>query len=154
MTAVVSASFSWNVIEQSFWLGPATWYATLMWSVFGILVAAQQMSMLYSVGDLPKDHAVVPTETLRRHLFQFLVEVPVSRRSFTLTRMDRERPRPKWQLSWKSIFIWQLPLMAFGYAFLLYIIGLTVVVCTPLRDALSGDDFKVSDYSIFDSGQR
>jgi len=37
-----------------------------------------------------------------------------------------------WTLRWKMVFTWQVPMMFTGYSFLCYIIGLTILACTPL----------------------
>lgn len=86
-----------------------------MTSVCGILIAAQQISLLTLLGDLPPDQHAASATKVRRHLGQLFCEVD-----------------GQWRLSWRMIFTWQVPMMFIGYSFLFYFIGLTVVVCTPL----------------------
>lgn len=111
-----------------------------MTSVCGILIAAQQVSLLMLIGELPESPADMSSQSLRRHLGQILVERPVRRGGSVET--TGEIP-PQWSISWRLIFAWQCPMMFFGYSTLLYFIGLTVIVCTPLIQERSGPTVKV-----------
>ncbi|KAF2176807.1 hypothetical protein K469DRAFT_755439 [Zopfia rhizophila CBS 207.26] len=129
VTAIVTASFSWPSIQDSYWVASAFWYVSLMTSVCGILIAAQQISLLTLIGDLPEDPLAASSKKIKRHLNQLLVECPSRPRNSDEAAQEYLQ---QWQLSWKLIFTWQCPMMFFGYSFLCYFIGLTVVVCTPL----------------------
>ena len=94
-----------------------------MTSVCGILIAAQQLSLLTLIGELPPEAQAPAPRDIRRHLNLLL-------------KKQQSEPgdgaRESWRLSWNSIFTWQCPMMFIGYSFLFYFVGLTVVVCTPL----------------------
>jgi len=135
ITAIVTASFSWPTIVDSYWLASGVWYGSLMTSVCGILIAAQQVSLLMLIGELPEDPHSADSKTFRRHVSQILVEKPKPE----ATGEDRMR----WCVSWRLIFAWQCPMMFFGYSTLLYFIGLTVIVITPLIEGETGAPIKV-----------
>ena len=107
-------------------MGSAFWYSSLMTSVCGILIAAQQISLLILLGELPGPPMAVSRRRLERHLGQLLIPVAVGGSE------ERQQSVVVYQKSWKQIFTWQVPMMFVGYSFLFYFIGLTVVVCTPL----------------------
>ena len=120
-----------------------------MTSVCGILIAAQQVSLLMLIGELPENPAETSSKSLRRHLGQILVERPIRRGSSV--EATREN-RMQWSISWRLIFAWQCPMMFFGYSTLLYFIGLTVIVCTPLIQEKTGPTVKVGVLATNDYG--
>jgi hypothetical protein len=136
ITAIITASFSWPVIVDSYWLASGVWYGSLMTSVCGILIAAQQVSLLMLIGELPEDPTNTSSKSLRRHVSQILVELPKPEAN--------GEDRMRWCISWRLIFAWQCPMMFFGYSTLLYFIGLTVIVITPLIEGRTGPPIKVA----------
>ncbi|KAK3940916.1 hypothetical protein QBC46DRAFT_312694 [Diplogelasinospora grovesii] len=145
LTAIVTASFSWPNVGGSYWVGPAFWYASLSTSICGIFLSAQQLSMLSLIGELPAGgYEMMSARMLERHLNQMLAH----RKKQGLRRLVRETAAAEeeeegrggeaqnegkeWTLCWRLVFTWQCPMMFIAYATLFYIIGLTVVVCTPL----------------------
>ncbi len=113
-------------VADSHWVAPAFWYSSLMTSVCGILIGAQQISLLVLVGDLPEDPHAPSRKRMERHLSQLLIPRSAGGTSET------GDAALEWQRSWKQIFTWQVPLMFVAYSFLFYFIGLTTVVCAPL----------------------
>ncbi len=95
-----------------------------MTSVVGIVMAAQQQSLLTLIGDLPDSEQATTATAIKRHLSQILAHVPADREAVGDSR--------RWVLSWKRVFIWQCPLMYVAYAIVYFFIGLSVVVCSPL----------------------
>ena len=126
ITAIVTACFSWPAVADSHWVAPAFWYSSLMTSVCGILIGAQQISLLVLVGDLPEDPHAPSRKRMERHLSQLLIPRSAGGTSET------GDAALEWQRSWKQIFTWQVPLMFVAYSFLFYFIGLTTIVCAPL----------------------
>jgi hypothetical protein len=100
-----------------------------MTSVPGLLIAAQQLSLLALIGDLPAQPQDTSLKNIERQLSQILAREDVRRLS---PDEDAVEYPYKWQLSWRMIFTWQCPMMFIGYSFLFYFIGLTVVICSPL----------------------
>ncbi|KAM7218863.1 hypothetical protein V8F06_005743, partial [Rhypophila decipiens] len=146
LTAIVTASFSWGNVEASVWVGPAFWYASLSTSICGIFLSAQQGSVLSLMGDLPTEESGgqnkkkkkvwerVSARLMRRHLAQIVYEVPVVQ-SWSGEEQQNGRGTEStadWKISWRSIFTWQCPMMFIAYSTLFYIVGLSVVVLTPL----------------------
>ncbi|KAK3321927.1 hypothetical protein B0H66DRAFT_183417 [Apodospora peruviana] len=131
ITAIVTASFSVPNVETSHWVGPAFWYASISTSICGIFLSAQQLSMLTLMGELPEGHDMPSAATMRRHLSQILYERKrddcVSDEAGVTSSSS-----PSFSLSWRLLFTWQCPMMFIAYSTLFYVIGLTVVVCTPL----------------------
>ena len=112
-----------------------------MTSVCGILIAAQQVSLLTLIGDLPEQHHAASRKRIERHLSQLLISRPR-----TDGTSEHGQSSLQWERCWKQIFTWQVPLMFVAYSFLFYFIGLTVVVCTPMFDGTEwGPKYYVSD---------
>ncbi|KAM7192476.1 hypothetical protein V8F33_008351, partial [Rhypophila sp. PSN 637] len=141
ITAIVTASFSWGNVEASVWVGPAFWYASLSTSICGIFLSAQQVSVLSLMGDLPTEESggtnkkkkkkvweKASARLMRRHLAQIVYEVPVQ----SSREEEHGTESADWKISWRSIFTWQCPMMFIAYSTLFYIVGLSVVVLTPL----------------------
>ncbi|KAF2464796.1 uncharacterized protein BDR25DRAFT_319053 [Lindgomyces ingoldianus] len=149
ITAIVTASFSWPVIQDSYWLASGVWYASLMTSVCGILISAQQVSLLTLVGDLPVDPLAASSKTIQRHLNQILIDCQPPIRDSDEAAHEYSQ---QWVLSWKQIFTWQCPMMFFGYSTLLYFVGLTVIVCTPLIEERKGPTINVAITYLVASG--
>lgn len=40
----------------------------------------------------------------------------------------------RWTFSWRVMFVWQCPIMLIAYSTVLYMVGLFVVVCTPVLE--------------------
>jgi hypothetical protein len=102
-----------------------------MTSVPGLLIAAQQLSLLALIGDLPAQPQDTSLKKIERHLSQILAKKDLPLPGPHENENAVEFPY-KWQLSWRMIFTWQCPMMFIGYSFLFYFIGLTVVICSPL----------------------
>ncbi|KAF3909569.1 hypothetical protein AA313_de0205487 [Arthrobotrys entomopaga] len=148
ITAIVTATLSWAAVEQSHWVGIACFYSSLIMSIIGMLLSAQQVTLLTLLGEFPDDWRRVKKKFIEGYLNQLLTE----EKNHNLSdQIVREIPRSerryivhRWRLSWQMIFVWQIPMMAVGYGFLFYIIGLSALVLTPLFRDGWGDDAKVN----------
>ena len=134
VAAAVIGSFSWNTLSDAYWLTSAFWYSSLILSILALLLAAQQLAVLQLLGrpnrqPLNDDRSAEKTD-IDRYLPMMLSELP---QPYTASeRLDtRERIR-KWKPRWKMIFTWQCPIMFMSYSVLLFMAGLTILVCTPL----------------------
>ena len=124
LAAAVIGSFSWNTVASSYWLTPAFWYCSLLFSVFGLLLASQQVAVLDLLGE-PREHNV-----------PHLTSLDLNRYLPLMLRVHRARTRggtpqiggPRW----KMIFIWQVPIMFLSYAISFFLFGLVILVCSPL----------------------
>ncbi|OCL12312.1 hypothetical protein AOQ84DRAFT_263196, partial [Glonium stellatum] len=131
ITAIITASFSWNIVADGHWIASALWFASLTLSICGILLSAQQVQVLILLDALPEDpKSPQAFKAVQRYLPQLLL--PALSQPF-----DSERPRDEqflgnWTVRWKMVFTWQCPMMFTAYSFLCYLIGLTVLVATPL----------------------
>ena len=95
--------------------------------------------MLSLMGELPEgreNSRKVSAKTMRRHLGQILVEVGESE--------SEAGAGGVWMLSWRLVFTWQCPMMFIAYSTLFYIVGLSVVVLTPLIREDWGENSYVS----------
>ena len=118
---------------EAYWLASAFWYSSLVLSILGILMAAQQTSVLHLLGK-PAPSAVDDClEKTNMHRFLPLIltekrpQIPRSARSLDLGGGNK-----KWRPRWKMVFIWQCPIMFMSYSVCFFLIGLTLFVCTPL----------------------
>jgi hypothetical protein len=110
----VLSSLSLARSENAIWVVQALWYCSLACSIFAIVTSIQTVSM---VDDLPS----------REQLNEFLPETDVQRMQQTILRY-KKTPGIK---HWVMMFIWQFPSMTMAYAWLTYVAGLTVFLCSP-----------------------
>lgn len=129
LAAAVIGSFSWTAIPDAYWLAQAFWYCSLVLSILGIILSAQQIAVLdllatrHGEGKHSYSKAVV-----RSYLPLMLTEVKRREREmrFESDNIGIWRPR------WKMVFTWQCPTMFLSYSVCFFLAGLTVFVCTPL----------------------
>ena len=102
-------------------------------SLCGILISAQQISVLILLGDVPKDpQSSLASKAIQRYLPQLLLSEQGPARPSDMDRYRVGVPVGSWTLRWKSVFTWQCPMMFAGYSVLAYVVGLTILVSTPL----------------------
>lgn len=132
LAAATIGSFSWNAIDDAYWLAAAFWYSSLVFSIFGILLAAQQVAVLQFLCNSPmqSNGGRLEKANVRRLLPLILTEVR-PRGSHTDSVGENEGVG-EWRPRWKMVFIWQCPSMFLAYSVCLFLAGLTLVVCTPL----------------------
>jgi hypothetical protein len=133
LSAAVIGCFSWELPETEHWIGPASWYASLVLSVSAILLASSMGWIFNTIAKSPKPPC------LEKELAMIL-KVPPRR-----TGADDDDTREKgWlpksikarqaEIRWNMIFTWQAPMMLMAYSVMAFFVGLTVYVCTPLYD--------------------
>lgn len=110
----VLSSLPWSRAEKAYWIADALWFSSLILSIFAIVTSVQTKSML---DDLPS----------REQLAGSLPEYEVIRISRSILRYKRT---PGFK-HYVMLFIWQFPSMTMAYAWLFYIAGLTVGLCSP-----------------------
>ena len=132
LAAATIGSFSWSAITDAYWLAYALWYSSLVLSILGLLLAAQQVAVLQLLGELPKhtDRGYREKADVRRFLPLILTEVR-TRGSRTGIVGDGDSVG-QWRPRWKMVFIWQCPYMFLSYSVCFFLAGLTLFVCTPL----------------------
>lgn len=101
-------------------------------STLGILTSAQQVSILGILGALPltSEHAGA-RDVVRRYLLVLLSE----RKPGTTSEGKQDQTASSigvWEPKWKMVFTWQCAMMFMSYSVCLFILGLTMLVCTPL----------------------
>ncbi|KAH7406182.1 hypothetical protein DE146DRAFT_435786 [Phaeosphaeria sp. MPI-PUGE-AT-0046c] len=115
----VLSSLPWTRAEQAHWIADALWFSSLILSIFAIITSVQTKSML---DDLPS----------REQLSSSLPEYEVHRIGRAILRYKRT-PGLK---HYVMLFIWQFPSMTMAYAWMFYIAGLTVGLCSPFIQKL------------------
>jgi hypothetical protein len=116
LAAAVIGSFSWTTIEEAYWITHGLWHGSLVLSVLGILIAAQQVAVLNFLGPLPSSKQIRQVDARLDRYLPVLLSYNGS----------RYLPRKK------MVFTWQCPLMFMSYSVCSFLGGLTVLVCTPL----------------------
>ncbi len=132
LAAATIGSFSWGAIADAYWLASAFWYSSLILSILGLLLAAQQVSVLQLLGKPPTlvGEGYAEKEGVRRFLPLILTEVrPRQSRIDSTSSFDSVG---EWRPRWKMVFIWQCPFMFLSYSVCFFLAGLTLFVCTPL----------------------
>lgn len=146
LAAATIGSFSWSAIVDAYWLASAFWYSSLILSILGILLAAQQVAVLQLLGKPPtRVHGGCSEKAgVRRFLPLILTEVrPRGSRTDAVCDSDSVG---EWRPRWKMVFIWQCPTMFLSYSVCFFLAGLTLFVCTPL---IRGDKWNTaSDVSF------
>jgi hypothetical protein len=143
LAAAVIGSFSWNIVSESYWLASAFWYCCLVLTILGILLSAQQIAVLNMLGPIPQKGHSEMTARIVRHYLPLLLSVDEN----TSTRFGTDLE--KWKPRWKMIFTWQCPIMFLSYSVVLFLAGLTLIVCTPLiRKEPWGNGSNVSTIAI------
>jgi hypothetical protein len=87
--------------------------------------------VLTLLGALPEKAApAVAYKAILRYLPQMLLRLPAQ--AHDTEARSNEYDLGAWTVRWKMAFTWQIPMMFTGYSFFCYIIGLTILVCSPL----------------------
>lgn len=108
-----------------------------MFSILGILLSAQQTAVLDLLGP-PRvyTNSRSAKADIRRYLPLMLTEVR------KLGYESESQPEVSgvgfWEPRWKMVFTWQCPIMFMSYSVCLFLLGLTMFVCTPL---IRGDEW-------------
>jgi len=103
----------------------------LVLAISGILTSAQQITVLSILDKIPrKVDSPDAIDSIRRFLPILLTEIqppPIETEAqLSINRIGIWRPK------WKMIFLWQCPQMFMSYSVMLFLAGLTALVCTPL----------------------
>ena len=128
MFATVSSCLTWTTTTSSNWSGPALWYSSIVFAIGSIFIGAIQSLALPAEGLLYEisDAAV---EQMRQAYVQ---------KSSALN-----------QASPYALVVWQMPIMLLGYSVLSYLIGLCIVIISPLvQNPHWNDDAKVWTSSV------
>ncbi|KAF2238228.1 hypothetical protein EV356DRAFT_563961 [Viridothelium virens] len=143
LAGAVIGSFSWFSVPSAYWLALAMWYSSLVLSILGIVLSAQQMAILNLLGELPERSASKTVlETLKRYL-----PLMLSRQGLHENEREFQAGSDEagvWKPRWKMVFTWQCATMFLSYSLILFLMGLTILVCTPL---IRGGDWS-SDKNI------
>ena len=118
---------------EAYWLASAFWYTSLVLSIFGIMLAAQQTSVLHLLGKPAPSAVDVCLEKTNMHRFLPLILTEKRRQDLRGMRsLNLGEGNKQWRPRWKMVFIWQCPMMFTSYSVCSFLIGLTLFVCTPL----------------------
>lgn len=117
-------------MDTAYWLTRACWYLTLLLAILGILLSAQQVTVLNFLGEIP-DFDEENAEAIVDHYLPLLVTgarhqanqpEAQSRKIYSGTSTPNKR----------MVFVWQCPIMFMSYSASLFLLGLTILVITPL----------------------
>lgn len=142
MAAAVIGGFSWNTIRDAYWLASAFWYISLVLSILGIMLSAQQVTVLQVLGRLP----IQPGHD--SHVRRFL----------PLIMTETQPPLLELGYAWnmettlEDDFHMAVSNHVYVVLCLLFLAGLTLVVCSPLiKGTTWNTDSNVSLFPIFKS---
>lgn len=159
LAAAVIGSFSWPIPDTIHWLGPASWYASLIMSFCAVLLSSSE-HFLYAA---TRDHA--QHADLRRRL-NMVVRIRGGGPGDLLlstapSRVPAAQPQQPAQgmagpargqgsatpaiplraeVRWNMVFTWQAPMMLLSYSLIAFVMGLSLCVLTPLYDGRDSDD--------------
>ncbi|KAF2471779.1 uncharacterized protein BDR25DRAFT_285382 [Lindgomyces ingoldianus] len=127
VAAAVIGAFSWNTVVDAYWLAHALWHGSLVLSILGILLAAQQIAILYALGPLPRVTKPDQADAAIQRYSPLLLS-KASKQIFQVESQSKKSVQPRK----KMVFIWQCPMMLMSYSVTAFLAGLTILVCTPL----------------------
>lgn len=130
MLGAVIGTFSWNNVGDAYWLTRACWYLTLLLAVLGILLSAQQVTVLNFLGDIPAFDDDSAEETVDRYM-PLLISGARHLTNQPEAQCRKGYPGPC-RPNKRMMFVWQCPIMFMSYSASLFLAGLTVLVITPL----------------------
>ncbi|KAI1362682.1 hypothetical protein F5Y08DRAFT_311440 [Xylaria arbuscula] len=131
LSGAVIGCFSWAGREEEHWLGPASWYCSLILSLFAILLSSAEAFIFNTI----KSPAYsIP---LRQRMSMICV---IKNATPDLAPSTGDRERGKMPMSrteqasirWNMVFTWQAPMMLLAYSVIAFLIGVTVYITTPL----------------------
>ena len=98
-----------------------------MLSIFGILLSAQSIAIFHFLGEIPDTDVKSALSVLERYK-RVLVQRGEQASGPGCLGGQRLICRPKWIM----VFVWQCPIMFMSYSVCLFLLGLTLLVITPL----------------------
>lgn len=144
-------SFSWVNIPFPFWFSSAAWYCSLVLAMIGLVLAAQQTTVLEIVATNEQSLDQGRASQEARRMLPLLL---IKSESKTQRAQHARQPLPldlrtigedvSWRPSWGMVFMWQCPMMFTSYSLCLYLLGLTLYICSPLITGDWGPDTNVS----------
>ena len=101
-----------------------------------ILISAQQIGVLNYVR-IPRSRIRTSeaSNNSRRRSIEKMLALMLSKahgQYLVRSRSIHSGQADVWLPRWKMVFVWQCPVMFLAYSMLLYLLGLTIYVCTPL----------------------
>jgi hypothetical protein len=141
--AAVINIMAWPDISSAFWVARALWYFSLTLSMTSVVASAQQSTIL---GSMPTTSG---SNVQPGNLDIVLCKILRDTRS---TSQDVERGgKVRCRVKTIMLFVWQFPVMTMSYAWIMFLVALTLYVCTPLiQHALWGPGSKVISPSFLD----
>ena len=132
LAGAVIGSFSWFSINDAFWLASGCWYASLVLSVLGILLSAQQMAVFHFLGEIPRSDSTIARAMVDRYRPLLIESTTRNGPGRRKNRQTLETETPRFRPKRSMVFTWQCPMMFMSYSVCLFLLGLTMVVITPL----------------------
>ncbi|KAK8081239.1 hypothetical protein PG996_000020 [Apiospora saccharicola] len=121
MAASVTGSLQWGQTEDSHWIVKASWFGSLLLSLFSVITALH-LSILMGTVEIPRDG------------IKGLVSRAANSTGETPNKM--------------GVFLLQSPILLLSYSIMSYIAGLTIMVVGKLWQGSSGDDQKIAAFFI------
>lgn len=169
LAAAVIGSFSWPIPDTIHWLGPASWYASLIMSFCAVLLSSSEhflyaasrdttqhpdlrrrLNMVVRIrggapGDLLISTAPPPPDPAVHQPDQAAAQGTTTTTGPAGGGQNTVRnsgaPPPVWaEVRWNMVFTWQAPMMLLSYSLIGFVMGLTICVLTPLYDGREYDD--------------
>lgn len=160
LAAAVIGSFSWPIPETIHWLGPASWYASLIMSFCAVLLSSSEhflyaasrdttqhpdlrrrLNMVVRIkdgapGDLLTSTAAPPEPAVQPQAAAQATTGPTGGQN----TVSPGPPPVRAEVRWNMVFTWQAPMMLLSYSLIGFVMGLTICILTPLYDGRNFDD--------------
>lgn len=115
-TSIIEA-LGWDGVNESHWVVRGSWYISILLSLFSVVLGAQQTVLNDT---RTRDDLYIPWRKL----------CP----AVESDRKDHQRP------NWALVLAWQGPLMFLSYSLVMFMVGLTAYIITPVARKQKWDD--------------
>jgi hypothetical protein len=112
--AAIIGIFSWNELQGAYWLARSLFYFSLSLSLWALITAAQQASIVHTLTVEGDDAEIDRTVQI------------------ILRRKKGAGHVAKRFAELNMLYVWQCPLMLMAYGWALLLVALTLHVCSPL----------------------
>ncbi|KAH6625630.1 hypothetical protein C7974DRAFT_425261 [Boeremia exigua] len=147
------AAFSWTAIARAPWFVFAFWYFSLVLAILSLITAGQHSALIHTlIQHEDAFYEALPTKVILR-----LVALDVSSRIGAQQSSGRgpnrsgppAKARTEAQQSAMMVYVWQNPVMKMAWSVVMFILGLVLLITSPLRHDPPGiDDPKIAIFVL------
>ncbi|KAH7412173.1 hypothetical protein DE146DRAFT_772181 [Phaeosphaeria sp. MPI-PUGE-AT-0046c] len=148
--AATIGSFSWHAVQDAPWTVFSAWYLSLILAILSLITAGQHAALIHT---LPPPSNEDPAARIRAHAVLRFVAVIAEPQQKGAPKSPSTKKAEDATASIKMMYIWQNPIMLMAWSVVTFIVGLTLVVTSPLRRDKPGiNDRKTAIFVLVSGG--